>query len=119
MVIYFFYPGVGSRSAGSGIEESNIPELKYDKNGNYEAFDFEAQFRSVFDNVRIFLEESGSSWENMVDVTTFLTDMNRDFKVYNRIYAEYFKGNQPCRATVKVNALPSPMYLVKMYRSNR
>ena len=104
-----FLSGVGPRAAGSGSEEANIPGLKYDKNGNYEAFDFEAQCRSVFDNVKIILEESGSSWENLVDVTTYLIDMKRDFKTYNRVYAEYFKDNQPCRTTVQVNALPSPI----------
>ncbi|MFN3917188.1 MAG: RidA family protein [Flavobacteriales bacterium] len=104
-----FLSGVGPRAAGSGSEEANIPGLKYDKNGNYEAFDFEAQCRSVFDNVRVILEESGSKWENLVDVTTFLVDMKRDFKTYNRVYAEYFKDNQPCRTTVEVNALPSPI----------
>ncbi len=104
-----FLSGVGPRAAGSGSEEANIPGLKYDKNGNYETFDFEAQCRSVFDNVRMILEESGAKWENLVDVTTFLTDMKRDFKTYNRVYAEYFKDAQPCRTTVEVNALPSPI----------
>jgi len=104
-----FLSGVGPRAAGSGSEEANIPGLKFDKNGNYEAFDFEAQCRSVFENVKLILEESGSSWENLVDVTTFLVDMNRDFKTYNRVYAEYFKDNQPCRTTVEINALPSPI----------
>ncbi len=104
-----FLSGVGPRAAGSGSEEANIPGLKYDKNGNYETFDFEAQCRSVFDNVKVILEESGSSWDKIVDVTTFLTDMKRDFKTYNRVYAEYFSGNQPCRTTVEVNALPSPI----------
>lgn len=104
-----FLSGVGPRRAGSGSEEANIPGLKYDKNGNYEIFDFEDQCRAVFDNVKIILEESGSSWENLVDVTTFLTNMKRDFKTYNRVYAEYFQSNQPCRTTVEVNALPSPI----------
>lgn len=104
-----FLSGVGPRAAGSGSEEANIPGLKYDKNGNYENFDFEAQCRSVFDNVRVILEEAGSSWEKIVDVTTFLTDMKRDFKNYNKIYSEYFSNNQPCRTTVEVNALPSPI----------
>ena len=104
-----FLSGVGPRVAGSGSEEANIPGLKYDKNGNYEIFDFEAQCRSVFDNVKSILEASGSKFENLVDVTTFLTDMKRDFKTYNRVYAEYFKEAQPCRTTVEVNALPSPI----------
>jgi len=104
-----FLSGVGPRVPGSGSEEAKIPGLTYDKNGNYDGFDFEAQCRSVFDNVKRILEESGSSWEQLVDVTTFLTDMKRDFKVYNRVYAEYFRENQPCRTTVEVNALPSPI----------
>lgn len=104
-----FLSGVGPRAAKSGSEEANIPGLKYDKNGNYEEFDFEAQCHSVFNNVKTILEESGSSWDKIVDVTTFLTDMKRDFKTYNRVYAEYFKDNQPCRTTVEVNALPSPI----------
>ena len=104
-----FLSGVGPRVAGSGSEEAKIPGLIYDKNGNYETFDFEAQCKSVFDNVKTILEESGSKWENLVDVTTFLTDMKRDFKVYNKVYADYFVDNQPCRTTVEVNALPSPI----------
>lgn len=98
-----FLSGIGPRTPGT----DEIPGLKLDKNGNYLDFDFEAQCRSVFDNVRIVLEESGSSWANLVDVTTFLVDMKRDFQTYNRIYAEYFKDNQPCRTTVAINALPT------------
>jgi 2-aminomuconate deaminase len=104
-----FLSGVGPRVAGSGSEEANIPGLIYDKNGNYETFDFEAQCHSVFNNVREIIESSGAKWENIVDVTVFLTDMKRDFKTYNRVYAEYFKNSQPCRTTVEVNALPSPI----------
>jgi 2-aminomuconate deaminase len=104
-----FLSGVGPRAAGSGSEEANIPGLKFDKNGNYETFDFEAQCRSVFENVKLILEESDSSWDKLVDVTTFLVDMKRDFKTYNRVYAEYFKDNQPCRTTVEISALPSPI----------
>lgn len=104
-----FLSGVGPRASKSGSEEANIPGLKYDKNGNYETFDFEAQCRSVFDNVRIILEENGAKWEDLVDVTTFLTDMKRDFKTYNKVYAEYFKDSMPCRTTVEISALPSPI----------
>jgi 2-aminomuconate deaminase len=104
-----FLSGVGPRASQSGSEEANIPGLKYDNNGNYETFDFEAQCRSVFENVKLILEENGSSWGQLVDVTTFLTDMKRDFKTYNRVYAEYFNATQPCRTTVEVNALPSPI----------
>lgn len=104
-----FLSGVGPRVAGSDATDSAVPGLKLDKNGNFEEFDFEAQCRSVFDNVRKILEASGSSWENLVDVTVFLVNMKRDFKTYNKIYAEYFKDNQPCRTTVEINSLPTPI----------
>ena len=104
-----FLSGVGPRAAGSGGEDANIPGLTLDKNGNFVEFDFEAQCHSVFQNVRAIVEEAGSSWDNIVDVTTFLVDMKRDFKTYNRVYAEYFKDNQPCRTTVAITALPTPI----------
>lgn len=104
-----FLSGVGPRTAGSDANDSGVPGLKLDHNGNFETFDFEAQCRSVFDNVRAVLEEAGSSWENLVDVTVFLVNMKRDFKTYNRIYAEYFQDNQPCRTTVEINSLPTPI----------
>jgi len=106
---FLFLSGVGPRVAGSDATDSEVPGLELDKNGNFLAFDFEAQCRSVFDNVRIILEESGSSWDQLVDVTVFMVDMKRDFKTYNRIYAEYFKDNQPCRTTVEINSLPTPI----------
>ncbi|MCH2224076.1 MAG: RidA family protein, partial [Crocinitomicaceae bacterium] len=84
-----FLSGVGPRVAGSDSTDSAVPGLELDKNGNFIAFDFEAQCRSVFDNVKVILEESGSSWDNLVDVTVFLVNMKRDFHTYNRIYAEY------------------------------
>jgi len=104
-----FLSGVGPRTAGSDANDSGVPGLKLDHNGNFEEFDFEAQCRSVFDNVRAVLEASGSSWDNLVDVTVFLVNMKRDFKTYNRVYAEYFKDNQPCRTTVEINSLPTPI----------
>lgn len=104
-----FLSGVGPRKAGSDATDSGVPGLVLDKNGNFLEFDFEAQCRSVFENVRIILEESGSSWDNLVDVTVFLTNMKRDFHVYNQLYAEYFKENQPCRTTVEINSLPTPI----------
>jgi 2-aminomuconate deaminase len=102
-----FLSGVGPRTAGSDATDSGVPGLEVDKNGNFLAFDFEAQCRSVFDNVRIILEESGSSWMELVDVTVFLVNMKRDFHTYNRLYAEYFKENQPCRTTLEINSLPT------------
>lgn len=104
-----FLSGVGPRTAGSDANDSGVPGLKLDHNGNFIEFDFEAQCRSVFDNVRAVLEASGAKWENLVDVTVFLVNMKRDFKVYNKVYAEYFKDNQPCRTTVEINSLPTPI----------
>jgi len=104
-----FLSGVGPRTAGSDANDSGVPGLKLDHNGNFLEFDFEAQCRSVFDNVRAVLEASGSAWNNLVDVTVFLVNMKRDFATYNRIYAEYFKEAQPCRTTVEINSLPTPI----------
>lgn len=104
-----FLSGVGPRTAGSDATDSGVPGLSLTKNGHFETFDFAAQCHSVFQNVRTILEASGSSWENLVDVTVFLVDMKRDFPTYNRIYAEYFNTNQPCRTTVEINALPTPI----------
>lgn len=100
-----FLSGVGPRKRGS----KEIPGVTLDANGNVSSYDIEAQCRSVFENVRIILEDAGSSWDKLVDVTVFLTDMQRDFATYNRVYAEYFKDNQPCRTTVEVTALPTPI----------
>ncbi len=99
-----FLSGIGPRTV-----TNEIPGLQLDKNGNFLEFDFAAQCRNVFENVRIVLEESGSSWDKLVDVTVFLVNMKRDFATYNKIYAEYFKDNQPCRTTVEINSLPTPI----------
>lgn len=104
-----FLSGVGPRVAKSDANDSSIPGLKLDHNGNFIEFDFEAQCHSVFQNIKAILEDSGSSWENLVDVTVFLVNMKRDFATYNKIYAEYFKDNQPCRTTVEITALPTPI----------
>jgi len=100
-----FLSGVGPRKRGS----KDIPGVTLDAQGKVLAYDIEAQCRSVFENVRHILEDAGSSWDKLVDVTVFLTDMQRDFQTYNRLYAEYFKDNQPCRTTVQVTALPTPI----------
>lgn len=99
-----FLSGIGPRTV-----ENTIPGLKQDNKGNFLEFDFEAQCRNVFDNVRIVLEESGSNWNKLIDVTVFLVNMKRDFAIYNKIYAEYFKDNQPCRTTVEISSLPTPI----------
>ena len=100
-----FLSGIGPRDA----ETDSIPGLQQSASGNFLAFDFEAQCHSVFKNVRAVLEASGARWEDLVDVTVFLVDMKRDFHTYNKIYAAYFKENQPCRTTVSINALPTPI----------
>jgi len=100
-----FLSGVGPRKRGS----KEIPGVTLDGNGNITAYDIEQQCHSVFHNVKLILEASGSRWENLVDVTVYLTNMKKDFTVFNTIYAEYFKENQPCRTTVEVNALPTPI----------
>ena len=104
-----FLSGVGPRTAGSDANDSGVPGLELDHNGNFKAFDFEAQVHSLFQNVKSILEASGSSWEQLVDVTVFLVDMKRDFQTFNRLYAEYFMENQPCRTTVEINSLPTPI----------
>ena len=100
-----FLSGVGPRKAGT----TEIPGVQLDENGNIVSYDIEAQCHSVFNNIKIILEDAGSSWDKLVDVTVFLTNMKDDFKTYNRIYAEYFKENQPCRTTVEINCLPTPI----------
>ncbi|HEV2212292.1 MAG TPA: RidA family protein [Gammaproteobacteria bacterium] len=100
-----FLSGVGPRKRGS----KDIPGVTLGPDGRVLAYDIEAQCRSVFENVRHILEDAGSSWDKLVDVTVFLTDMQQDFQTYNRLYAEYFKDNQPCRTTVQVTALPTPI----------
>ena len=73
-----FLSGVGPRKGNL----KDIPGVNKDENGNVISHDIEAQCHSVFENVKIILEESGSKWENLVDVTVFLTDIDRDFKIY-------------------------------------
>lgn len=106
-----FLSGVGPRVAGSDANDSGVPGLELDHNGNFKAFDFEAQVHSVFANVKAVLESAGARWDQLVDVTVFLVDMKRDFATFNRLYAEYFKDveNKPCRTTVAINALPTPI----------
>ncbi|GAB4199527.1 MAG: RidA family protein [Bacteroidia bacterium] len=100
-----FLSGIGPRERGS----KNIPGVVLDDKGNVVSYDIEQQIHSVFRNVITVLEEAGSSLDKVVDVTVFLTNMKDDFKVFNRIWAEYFKENPPCRTTVEVNALPTPI----------
>jgi len=100
-----FLSGVGPREKG----KNKIPGVELDENGNIISYDIEKQCHSVFKNVRYILEDAGSSWDKLVDVTVFLTNMKDDFETYNRVYAEYFKNNKPCRTTVEVKSLPTPI----------
>lgn len=100
-----FLSGIGSRSA----IDNSIPGLELDDKGNILKYDIEAECRSVFANVKAVLEASGSSWENIVDVTVFLTNMKKDFPLYNKIYGDYFKNVNACRTTVEVKSLPTPI----------
>jgi 2-aminomuconate deaminase len=100
-----FLSGVGPRERGT----KKIPGVEQSESGEIVGYDIEAQCRSVFTNVRYILEDAGSGWEKIVDVTVFLTNMKADFAAYNRLYAEYFAENRPCRTTVEISSLPTPI----------
>jgi 2-aminomuconate deaminase len=100
-----FLSGVGPRKKDTNI----IPGVMMDGQGNPIGHDIELQCHSVFKNIKIILEEAGSHWKNIVDVTVFLINMKRDFETYNRVYSEYFINNQPCRTTVEITSLPTPI----------
>lgn len=100
-----FMSGVGPRKKGS----NDIPGVTLDAERNIMAYDIALQCHAVFENVRLILEASGLKWENLVDITVYLTNMKKDFAAFNAIYAEYFKENLPCRTTVEVTALPTPI----------
>jgi 2-aminomuconate deaminase len=100
-----FLSGVGPRQKG----KKEIPGVTLDSSGNILSYDIEAQCHSVFANVRTILEDSGATWESLVDVTVFLTNMKDDFPTYNRLWKEYFGKNPPCRTTLEINCLPTPI----------
>jgi len=100
-----FLSGVGPRK----VNQTEIPGVQLNAKGDILNYDIATQCHSVFNNVRFILEDAGSSWENIVDVQVFLTNMKDDFKSYNKIYAEYFKENQPCRTTIEIKSLPTPI----------
>ncbi len=100
-----FLSGVGPRERGT----KKIPGVELDENGNIVSYDIEAQCHSVFRNIRYILEDAGSSWDKIVDVTVFLTNMKDDFAKYNKLWTEYFKENAPCRTTIEINCLPTPI----------
>jgi 2-aminomuconate deaminase len=103
-----FLSGIGPRVRGS----KEIPGVTLDSLGNVSSYDIERQCRAVFENVRVVLEDAGASWNDIVDVTVFLTDMKKDFPIYNKLYAEHFAGDgkpNPTRTTIEVMALPTPI----------
>jgi 2-aminomuconate deaminase len=103
-----FLSGIGPRVRGS----KEIPGVTLDSAGNVISYDIETQCRAVFENVRLVLEDAGAAWQDIVDVTVFLTNMKKDFTAYNRLYAEYFAGTgkpNPTRTTIEVGALPTPI----------
>lgn len=102
---FLFLSGVGPRKHGT----NEIPGVTLNEKSEVISRDIEAQCHSVFENVQMILEEAGAHWDDLVDVTVFLTHMKEDFPVYNRIYAQYFKTNRPCRTTVEVVSLPTPI----------
>jgi 2-aminomuconate deaminase len=103
-----FLSGIGPRVRGS----KEIPGVKLGSDGKIDSYDIEKQCHAAFENVRLVLEDSGASWSNIIDVTVFLTNMKKDFPIYNKLYAEYFAGAgkpNPTRTTVEVTALPTPI----------
>ncbi len=100
-----FLSGIGPRERGN----KQIPGVTLDAAGNIVAYDIETQCRSVFANVRAVLQDAGARWEDLVDVTVYLTNMAADFPTYNRLWAEYFAVDPPCRTTLEINCLPTPI----------
>jgi len=102
---FLFLSGVGPRERG----QKKIPGVTLDDNGNVLEYDIRVQTESVFRNIRYVIEDAGGTWENIVDVTVFLTNMQKDFPIVNALYAEYFAGVNACRTTIEIGALPTPI----------
>lgn len=103
-----FLSGIGPRARG----RKEIPGVTLDSAGHVSSYDIETQCRAVFENVRLVLEDAGATWNDIVDVTVFLTNMKKDFPIYNKLYAEYFAGPgkpNPTRTTIEITALPTPI----------
>jgi len=105
---FLFLSGIGPRARDS----KEIPGVTLDSAGNIKSYEIETQCRAVFENVRLVLEDAGATWQDIIDVTVFLTNMKKDFPIYNKLYAEYFAGPgkpNPTRTTIEINALPTPI----------
>lgn len=100
-----FLSGIGPRNP---VDDS-IPGNVYGEQGELLRYDIAAQCASVFANVRAVLEAAGARFEDLIDVTVYLTDMKADFATYNRLYAEYFASANPCRTTLGISSLPTPI----------
>jgi 2-aminomuconate deaminase len=100
-----FLSGVGPRERGA----KKIPGVELDEEGQITSYDIAAQCHSVFRNIRYILEDAGSDWSRIIDVTVYLTNMKDDFPIYNKLWAEYFSENPPCRTTLEINKLPTPI----------
>ncbi len=100
-----FLSGVGPREKGT----KKIPGVNLDENGNIVSYDIEAQCHAVFKNVKYILEDAGSAWDKIIDVQVFLTNMKDDFTIYNKLWAQYFSETPPCRTTIEINCLPTPI----------
>jgi len=103
-----FLSGIGPRKRGG----KEIPGVTLNPDGHIVSYNIETQCRAVFENVRLVLEDSGATWNDIVDVTVFLTNMKKDFQTYNKLYAEHFAGEgkpNPTRTTIEVGALPTPI----------
>ena len=106
-----FLSGVGPRKPKSDTSSASVPGLILDASGAVIDYDFDMQVHSVMANVKTILNEAGAHWDQLVDITVYLTDMKRDFALFNRLYADYFEGvdPKPCRTTVEVLSLPTPI----------
>ena len=102
---FLFLSGIGPRSADGG----SVPGTTFDPDGSVMDYDIEKQCHAVFKNVRAVLDSAGASFDDLVDITVFLTDIERDFATFNRVYAGYFPEGGPCRTTVEVTRLPTPI----------
>jgi len=102
---FLFLSGVGPRKRG----EKKIPGVTLSKAGRVKEYDIQKQCLAVFENIKLILEEAGSSWEKIVDVTVFLTNMESDFEEYNKLYAKHFEKPFPTRTTIEVKSLPTPI----------
>ena len=102
---FLYLSGVGPRERGT----KKIPGVELSADGQILSYDIAAQCHSVFKNVRTILEDAGAQWTDLIDVTVYLTNMKDDFKIYNQLWGEYFKDSPPCRTTVEINCLPTPI----------